>query len=126
MLTPAVIASAGGTASVNSNFFLDYTVGECVITTAANSGTILTQGFQQPFNDSLITPVNADSVIGIYTGLTPNGDTKNDVWFISGIDTLPDNTVTIFNRWGELTWRGDHYDNNNIVFAGKNTMGEEV
>lgn len=127
--TPTVYSSAGGTGTPAPNFIVDYTVGECLITTIiSTSGPMLTQGFNQPINDSTITPPigGLDSVLGIYTGLTPNGDNHNEVWIIAGIDTLPDNTVRIFNRWGELIWKGDKYDNINTVFAGKNTKGEPV
>jgi len=126
--TPTVYSSAGGTGAVSSNFIVDYTIGECMITTLIpTSGPMLTQGFNQPIKDSTITPIGTpDSVLGIYTGLTPNGDAHNDVWIIGGIDTIPDNTVHIYNRWGELIWKGDHYDNLNIAFAGKNTKNQDV
>ncbi|MEW6469007.1 MAG: gliding motility-associated C-terminal domain-containing protein, partial [Bacteroidota bacterium] len=86
------------------------------VITATGSNNILTQGFQQPATDSLI--LSGDSVlIVIYTGLTPNGDNHNDTWIIDGIDTLQ-NTVHIFNRWGDLVWKGENYDNTNIVWDG--------
>lgn len=43
--------------------------------------------------------------------LTPNGDGKNDVFVISGRDGK-DWDVSIFNRWGKLVYRNEHYDNN--------------
>lgn len=127
--SPTVYSSTGGSGSANSNFIVDYTVGECVVTTIdpQNGTNILTQGFQQPFNDSLIAPGGgSDSLIGIYNGLTPNGDGHNEIWFISGIDTLPENVVYVYNRWGELIWKGERYDNVNVAFGGKNMNGQEV
>ena len=125
--TPTVFASAGGSGAV-SNFLVDFTIGEpLVITMNSNGGPILTQGFNQPINDStIVNGGSPDSVLGIYTGLTPNGDAKNDVWFIGGIDTIPDNTVRIFNRWGELIWKGDKYDNLKVAFSGKNMNNQDV
>lgn len=128
MATPTVFSSAGGTGAVTTNFLVDYTIGEpMVITMGSTSGNILTQGFNQPQNDSTIVPIGSpDSLLGIYTGLTPNGDSKNDIWYIGGIDTIPDNTVKIFNRWGELIWKGDHYDNVTVAFGGKNMKNQDV
>ena len=126
--TPQVYSSAGGTGVVTSNFLVDFTIGEPMVTTLQSNGRpILTQGFNQPINDStIVNGGSPDSVLGIYTGLTPNSDSKNDIWYIGGIDTIPDNTVRIYNRWGELIWKGDHYDNLNVAFAGKNTKNQDV
>jgi gliding motility-associated-like protein len=39
--------------------------------------------------------------IKIPNGFSPNGDSKNDRWIIDNLDQFPDNTVEIYNRWGE-------------------------
>lgn len=44
--------------------------------------------------------------------VTPNGDGKNDVWIIRGIERFPDNTVTIHSRWGQVVHKETGYDNN--------------
>jgi gliding motility-associated-like protein len=65
----------------------------------------------------------------VYSGISPNGDTKNDTWVIEYITLFPDtqsNRVTIYNRWGDLVWEGANYDNNNIVFTGLNKNGNEL
>jgi gliding motility-associated-like protein len=33
---------------------------------------------------------------------TPNGDGKNDLWNIRGLELYPDITLSVFNRWGDL------------------------
>lgn len=43
--------------------------------------------------------------------ISPNGDGQNDYWVIPGIDEFPDNNVKIFNRWGNLLFSMDGYDN---------------
>ncbi|HRD40390.1 MAG TPA: gliding motility-associated C-terminal domain-containing protein, partial [Bacteroidia bacterium] len=47
----------------------------------------------------------------IFNGVTPNGDNKNDFFFIGNIDQYPKNNVKIFTRWGQLISNLDGYDN---------------
>jgi len=42
-------------------------------------------------------------------GISPNGDGKNDVWIIDFIEQFPNNVVEIYNRWGELLFHADGY-----------------
>jgi len=121
-----VLASTGGT-KILSFGTIDYTVGECMVTTYTSGIPLavkaLTQGFQQPFTASDSMPKKAVPV-KFYTGVTPNGDGENDLWKIDGIDEFPENTVTLFNRWGEKVWNGKNYDNVKTVWDGKNSFGQ--
>jgi large repetitive protein len=47
--------------------------------------------------------------ISITSGFTPNNDGKNDTWIIDYIDQFPENTVEIYNRWGERLFRSKGY-----------------
>lgn len=62
---------------------------------------------------------NPECEFEFYSGITPNGDFKNDQWNILGIENFPQNTVRIFNRWGSLIFAANGYDNLNKVFKGK-------
>lgn len=55
-------------------------------------------------------------LIVIPNGFSPNGDTKNERWIIDYIDQFPENTVEIYNRWGELLY---FFNNYNGQFDGK-------
>ncbi len=44
-------------------------------------------------------------------GISPNGDGKNDTFIIPGILNSQPNTVTIFNRWGNVVYEKDNYQN---------------
>jgi gliding motility-associated-like protein len=57
----------------------------------------------------------------IYNGVTPNGDGKNDFFYIGNIDQFPNNIVTIYSRWGQLISRIEKYDN-----ADKKWNGHDV
>lgn len=43
--------------------------------------------------------------------ITPNGDGRNDVLKVTGIEFFPENTVQLFNRWGQKVWEGINYQN---------------
>lgn len=64
--------------------------------------------------------------IHVYSGFTPNGDGENDLWIIDYIDLHLPNTVTVFDRWGNEVWRGENYDNVNVVWDGKSKNGDEL
>jgi gliding motility-associated-like protein len=50
-------------------------------------------------------------VLELPTGFSPNGDGKNDLFVIHGIESYPDNTVTIYNRWGNVVYSAANYTN---------------
>ncbi len=55
--------------------------------------------------------------------ITPNGDGKNDVWVVNGLDKFPNNEVFIFNRWGSIVFSKKPYDNS---WYGQNSGGAEL
>jgi gliding motility-associated-like protein len=55
---------------------------------------------------TLIIP---NSALFVPQGFSPNGDGKNDTWVIQGLPS--ENTVTIFNRWGQKVYYMENYDN---------------
>jgi gliding motility-associated-like protein len=56
-------------------------------------------------------------------GFSPNGDGENDFWLIEGILAYPDNNTKIFNRWGNLVFQKDGYDNDEVVWGGQSEGG---
>ncbi|GIV28108.1 MAG: hypothetical protein KatS3mg027_1922 [Bacteroidia bacterium] len=59
-----------------------------------------------------------DCLLKIYSGFSPNGDGVNDTWIIDGIEFYPENSVAIYNRWGDIVWQKNAYDNTNVVWDG--------
>lgn len=47
----------------------------------------------------------------IPNGFTPNGDGYNDTFVIQNLEQYPDNTIVIFNRWGDQVFEAAPYLN---------------
>lgn len=103
-------ASGGGTYSwTPTDFLSDSTINNPVanpeetttytVTITSDSGCVAT--------DSVT--ITVFPTIAYSDGITPNGDGKNDVWIIQFIEAFPDNVVEIYNRWGELIFHADGY-----------------
>jgi gliding motility-associated-like protein len=57
------------------------------------------------------------------TVITVNGDGKNDVFLIHGLESYPNNTLIIFNRWGDQVYEMTNYDNN---WNGQSSSGNDL
>jgi gliding motility-associated-like protein len=64
--------------------------------------------------------------LNIHNVITPNGDGMNEKWIIEGIEEYPQNTVLIFNRWGDEITTFNGYNNSDVVWDGSNKHGEPV
>lgn len=54
---------------------------------------------------------DVDKVVFIPNVLTPNNDGFNDTWFIKNIHLFPKNSVKIINRWGDVLYQTNNYQN---------------
>ncbi len=61
--------------------------------------------------DEVTVFVNEDYLVQATNTLTPNGDGKNDFWYIINIETYPDVEVLIFDRWGTEVYTSKAYNN---------------
>lgn len=61
--------------------------------------------------DTLLVRVRGNDHVFIPNVITPNGDGANDKFVIVGIEKYPGSGLRIFNRWGNLVYRSDNYDN---------------
>jgi len=52
-------------------------------------------------------------------GFSPDNDGINDFWLIDGIENHPENIVYIYNRWGDMVFQIEGYDNGSNVFRGE-------
>ena len=68
-------------------------------------------------------PDKDEEPLVIYEGFSPDGDGLNDVWRIRSIENYPNNTVRIFNRWGNLVFEITGYDNQDRAWSSHSTAG---
>jgi gliding motility-associated-like protein len=73
-------------------------------------------------NEVIVTVLPAE----FYNALSPNGDGKNDFWFIPMLDAYKTNNVLIINRWGSEVWVGANYNNTTVKWTGQNMNGEDL
>jgi gliding motility-associated-like protein/uncharacterized delta-60 repeat protein len=62
----------------------------------------------------------------IYNAVSPNDDGLNDIFKLENIELNEDtqrNTVTIYNRWGDVVFDVNDYDNSTRVFKGLSKNG---
>lgn len=115
----SVVGSAGTYAEC-SLATMAWTIGEVTIETYSNSEYSFTQGFHQPSSKDGV-PVIAD--FHIPEGFSPNDDETNDFFFIRGIDKYPNNSIEIFNRWGDKVYEARPYIN---LWDGTTKMGISI
>jgi gliding motility-associated-like protein len=72
--------------------------------------------------DSTFTLIQEEE-LGWPTGLTPNDDGFNDVYFIQGLGAYAKNEFKVFNRWGNLVYEKTNYDQD---WRGQNSDNEEL
>jgi len=48
-----------------------------------------------------------------FNAFSPDGDGKNDTWQIQNIEAYPNNTLIIFNRWGDEVFKTKGYSRSN-------------
>ncbi|SMG51918.1 gliding motility-associated C-terminal domain-containing protein [Marivirga sericea] len=67
--------------------------------------------------------------VKVYNAVSPNGDGKNDIFFLEFINLIEDtqeNQVIIYNRWGSKVFSVSNYDNQVNVFKGLNNNGNPL
>ncbi|MCZ4407339.1 choice-of-anchor L domain-containing protein [Cryomorphaceae bacterium 1068] len=69
----------------------------------------------------LIQPVP----IELPNGISPNGDGFNDGLVVRGLEDFPENKLIVFNRWGNIVYEEDNYQNV-APWVGTNESGEEL
>ncbi|MDO8366467.1 MAG: gliding motility-associated C-terminal domain-containing protein [Saprospiraceae bacterium] len=70
----------------------------------------ITDGMGQQSSATIQVTISCDKIL-VFKGISPNDDGRNDFWHIIGIEQFPDNTVQVFNRWGNQVFEQKGYTN---------------
>lgn len=73
--------------------------------------------------NSVFCATSANGALQIHNAFSPNKDGLNDLFIIDNIEGFPNNHVYIYNRWGQLLWDKQKYNNSNVVWDGKSQDG---
>ncbi|MFT7298742.1 MAG: gliding motility-associated-like protein [Sphingobacteriales bacterium] len=112
----SVIGSTGFVGT-SPNGSMAWTVGESLILTDSSSS--FSSGFHQPY--SVIESKMRGFVLP--EGFSPNGDEINDLFVIEGIQNHPNNSIVVFNRWGNKVFFANPYNNS---WDGKSAFGIRI
>jgi gliding motility-associated-like protein len=72
---------------------------------------------------SISSRLTQPDILEMPNGFSPNGDKDNEYFVVHGIDAYPDNTIQVFNRWGNLVYEMEGYKNE---WNGDNMNGEPL
>ncbi len=76
-----------------------------------------------------VLDIEVVGAVVVYNGVTPDGDGHNDFLFIKYIDVVEgaaQNRVMILNRWGDVVFDVQNYNNTDRVFTGLSNTGKEL
>lgn len=104
-----VVIASGGTPAYNFVWSTGATTNSLTDVGAASYTFTLTDAFGCKATFSTILECKNDLIVPQI--FSPNGDGKNDVFEIKGIEVFPNNQVNIFNRWGSLIYSKKGYNN---------------
>lgn len=65
-----------------------------------------------------IKEVNTNEAFKLVNIITPNGDGKNDELYFGDLKDYPDNSLKIFNRWGNTVFEAEGYQHRGKLFDG--------
>ena len=85
-----------------------------------NNGSVTSKdfGFGPIFTLGSAPEISSDLDITVINAVSPNGDGIHDFLKVQNITAFPENTLTIFNRWGDRVFEANGYDNVNNIFEG--------
>lgn len=117
----------GALASINAAFelVLDY---EGIAFTGTDHVTIRVCDTVDECAEQLLT-IEVSGALTIYNAISPDKNGLNEKFILENIQAFDDtkkNHVTIFNRWGDVVFEVDDYNNDDHVFIGVNKNGKDL
>jgi len=90
----------------------------------AGTYTVILQSNNGICSDTAMVIIKVKGGLGAIPQIfTPNGDGKNDPFYIPGLDAYPNNHLLIYNRWGNLIYEAKPYKNDWDGSPNKGGMG---
>lgn len=127
------VANVGGCASGSPLIYWEGELLEGNVITGLETGTYNLQIVSGPgcilnVEYPVVAPELPSCDLSFFNTITPNNDGHNDTWVIANIQggAYNGNTVRIINRWGAEVWSASNYNNEDVVFAGRNQDGQEL
>jgi len=77
----------------------------------SNTATVSAAEFDPNLANNTSTDKKEISGLRIPNVFTPNGDGKNETFYIEHLESFESNEVTIINRWGSTVYQSNHYKN---------------
>lgn len=77
-----------------------------------NFDVTVTDGNGCTATDAVVYTVIKSENLDVPKLITPNGDGVNDVLYIPGVESYPDNELSVYDRNGQLVFRQQTYQNN--------------
>ena len=72
---------------------------------------------------TVIVKLTQPDVLEMPQGFSPNADGDNDYFVVHGIKSYPDNSIKVFNRWGNIVYEKDGYADE---WYGENKVGDPL
>ncbi|HTL81376.1 MAG TPA: gliding motility-associated C-terminal domain-containing protein [Bacteroidia bacterium] len=88
---------------------------------AGSYTVVITDGNGCTTTSSIV--LNEPYALEMPTGYSPNADGSNDYFVIHGIEAYPNNTIEVFNRWGNKVYSAEDYMN---TWVGMNNSGDQL
>ncbi|MEM9858609.1 MAG: FG-GAP-like repeat-containing protein [Bacteroidota bacterium] len=103
-----------------------------IIASSQNPGVFTTSVLIDTDVGSFTFPISVEFSDGpsggeliVYNAVAPNGNGKHDFLKIENIESFGNNSVQIFNRWGDKVYEATGYDNQTTRFEGTGNVGPE-
>ncbi len=114
LTAPSITAGSTGISSFNYYADANGTIPLNTPTAINQSGIYYIKGLNNTCQTALV-PVKV-TIAQNYTPVipnvfTPNGDGKNDVFYIGNLEVLLNASLKVYNRWGSLVYGSDNYKN---------------
>ena len=104
----------------------DYTVTDSILTELLPGNYLVKVRDGNDCEQILVIKVGDATLCGeVRTVITPDGDGLNEEFVIACLSRYYDNTLEIYNRWGQQVYKTKNYNDGNL-WRGTNSRGEAV